>query len=195
MTPGGSRSYRYYRCLTRDKLGAEACASRPLPADAIETFVVERLHHLAADRAHAAELAKRMRARVATERQALAAQRAALPAQIGKLSAEAHSLATAVARVSGRAQRLAEERLHVTAAALDRAQTELKAVEVRLAGLDLATAEIEWVHDALANFPSLWELMTPDNRQRLVTALVEEVIVDEKKGDLQLKLACLSEAA
>jgi hypothetical protein len=83
----------------------------------------------------------------------------------------------------------------VTAAALDRAQTELKALEVRMAGLDLATAEIDWVQDALANFASLWELMTPDNRQRLVTALVDEVVVNEKKGDLQLKLACLSEAA
>ena len=47
MTPASTRKkgkeYRYYRCVTRDKQGKDACQGRPLPADAIEAFVVDRL--------------------------------------------------------------------------------------------------------------------------------------------------------
>ena len=46
-TPGSTKKkgkeYRYYRCVTRDKKGARACIERPLPAEAIEGFVVERI--------------------------------------------------------------------------------------------------------------------------------------------------------
>jgi DNA invertase Pin-like site-specific DNA recombinase len=194
MTPGGSRDYRYYRCITRDKLGTKACASRPLPAQAVEQFVVERLHALAADTEHTADLRDRMQARFAAERHALVAQRAALPPRIGKLSADAQALATTVARVSGRAQKVAEERLHATAAALDRAQAELQALEARLAALDLAVAEAEWVRESLSDFASLWELMTPANRQRLVGAIVDRVDVNEAAGEMTVKLAAMEAA-
>jgi len=39
----GGKEYRYYRCVTRDRLGTEACDARPLPAGAIEEFVVEQM--------------------------------------------------------------------------------------------------------------------------------------------------------
>jgi len=194
MTPGGSRAYRYYRCVTRDKLGAKACTSRPLPARAVEDFVVERLHGIAADKAQIAEIQERIRARFEAERGALSAQRAALPARIGKLSSDAQSLATTVARVSGRAQKVAEGRLHTTAAALERAQTELQALEVRLVSLKVAVAEAEWVRESLSDFASLWELMTPTNRQRLVGAIVDRVEVNESGGEMAIKLAAMEAA-
>ena len=195
MTPGGSRDYRYYRCITRDKLGTKACASRPLPAEAVESFVVERLHALAADKEHTADLGERLQARFASERHALVAERAALPGRIGKLSADAQALATAVARVSGKAQRVAEEKLGTTATALEKAQNELSALEAKLAALDAAVAEAEWVRESLADFASLWELMTPCNRQRLVGALIDRVEVNEAAGGIDLKLASLEDAA
>ncbi len=194
MTPGGSRTYRYYRCVTRDKLGTNACASRPLPAEAVEAFVVERLHALASDKEHTEELRRRMDARFATERQSLSAQRAGLPARIGKLSADAEALATTVARVSGRAGMGAEERLPTTAAALERAQAELQALGVRLAELTLAAAEADWVREALADFASLWELMTPANRLRLVGAIVDRVDINEGAGEIAVKLATMEAA-
>jgi hypothetical protein len=195
MTPGGSRAYRYYRCVTRDKLGSKACASRPLPAQAAEAFVVERLHAAAADKAHIAEIQEHMRARFAAEKQALSAQRTALPARIGKLSADTQALATTVARVSGRAQKVAEEKLHATAASLERAQAELRDAEGGLAALKVAVAEAEWVRDSLSDFASLWELMTPPNRQRLVAAIVDRVDVNEAAGQITVRLAAMEAAA
>jgi hypothetical protein len=44
-----NREYRYYRCSNRDRRGVDACAVGPLPAQAIEDFVVERVYDAFAD--------------------------------------------------------------------------------------------------------------------------------------------------
>ena len=195
MTPGGSRSYRYYRCVTRDKLGAEACTSKPLPAKAIEEYVVERLSGVAADPCRVDEIVRRMNERGAGERKALVAKRTALPSTIAKHAAEAHALLDTLGSLSGRAQRIAHERLEAVATAQDAAEKELNTIERKLAALELADAEIAWTGDALRDFAALWEITTPDNRQRLVTALVERVVVDEARNFIEVRLAMLDEAA
>jgi DNA invertase Pin-like site-specific DNA recombinase len=195
MTPGGSRGYRYYRCVTRDKQGKEACAARHLPAEAIESFVVERLRDMAANRSEADILVARMRERFKADAQALSAARAALPARIAKLAADASALLPTLGRLSGRARRLAEERFEAAANALEKAQGELALVEQKLVALKHADADAAWVAEALSDFGVLWDLMTPDNRQRLVSALVERVVVSEKDEDIQIRLSRLSEAA
>jgi hypothetical protein len=45
----------------------------------------------------------------------------------------------------------------------------------------------------LADFEALWEVLTPRNRQRLVRALVEEVVVNERAGEVTVRLAGLSQ--
>jgi site-specific DNA recombinase len=96
-TRKGRKEYRYYRCNRRDKEGREACPSSPLPADAIETYVIERLREVAGD---------------------------GVPA-------------------------------------------------------DTAGAKTSWVARCLADFDSIWDILTPQNRSRLVRAVVEAVEVDE----------------
>jgi len=96
-TRRGRTEYRYYRCIRRDKEGREACPSSPLPADAIEKYVIERLREVAAD---------------------------GIPAGAGE-------------------------------------------------------AKSSWVGRCLADFDSIWDVLTPQNRDRLVRAVVEAVEVDE----------------
>ena len=43
------QSYRYYRCVKKDKRGAAECASRPLPAAEIEELVAARARVVASD--------------------------------------------------------------------------------------------------------------------------------------------------
>jgi DNA invertase Pin-like site-specific DNA recombinase len=195
MTPGGSRGYRYYRCVSRDKGGAQACTARPLPARAIETFVVERLRELATDRTCTAELASRMRRRFESDTQALSAERAALPPRIAKLASETQTLLATIADLPSRARRLAEKRLEAAALALETAEAQLATVEQKQAALKIADADAAWVAEALGDFGGLWELMTPDNRQRLVSALVENVEVNEPRNEIRVRLARLGEAA
>jgi site-specific DNA recombinase len=43
-TKKSGKSYRFYRCSTRDKFGTDRCTGRPLPAGALEDFVVDATH-------------------------------------------------------------------------------------------------------------------------------------------------------
>ena len=51
-----------------------------------------------------------------------------------------------------------------------------------------AIAEFAPVLDALKKFPDVWAVMTPANRVRLMGALIEEVLVDEKKGEVTISM-------
>jgi hypothetical protein len=78
--------HRYYRCITRDKNGRKACASRPLTAGAIELFVVERLREAAAGGVLAADVERRLKALAEHRRSELLTERRDLPPVIAKLS-------------------------------------------------------------------------------------------------------------
>ena len=105
-TRRGRKEYRYYRCVRRDKEGKEACPSAPLPADAIETYVIERLREVAAD---------------------------GVPA-------------------------------------------------------GAAGSRTSWVARCLADFDSVWDILTPQNRSGLVRALVETVEIDESANRVRVCL-------
>ena len=101
ITPASTRKgrteYRYYRCIRKDREGREACPSSPLPAGAIETYVIERLREFAAKR----------------------------------------NLADAVENGTS------------------------------------------WVARCLADFDGVWDVLTPENRGRLLRAVIQSVEVDE----------------
>jgi hypothetical protein len=195
MTPAGSRTYRYYRCITRDKLGAGACSSKPLSADAIERFVLQRLRALASDERRASDLVSRVRMRLGADRKAATSERTALSAKVAKRSAEAQSLLGSLSTVSGRAHQAATQRFEAAAVAQQQAEKELAAVEKKLAAVDEADGDAVWIQGALRDFDTLWELMTPDNRQRLVAALLDGVEVNEAAHACDLRLSLLTEAA
>jgi site-specific DNA recombinase len=108
FTPASSRRgrtvYRYYRCLKRDKQGSQACPSSPLPADAIETYVIDRLREVAKE------------------------------------------------------------------------------------GAGMKKADTTWAGRCLADLDSVWDVLTPQNRGRLMRALVEEVDVDEPSNRVRVCL-------
>ena len=112
FTPASSRRgrtvYRYYRCLKRDKEGSQACPSSPLPADAIETYVIERLREVAKE------------------------------------------------------------------------------------GAGTKMADTTWAGRCLADLDSVWDVLTPQNRGRLMRALVEEVDVDEPSNKVRVCLTDLT---
>jgi site-specific DNA recombinase len=110
-TRRGRTEYRYYRCLTKDKEGREACTSSPLPADAIEAYVIERLREFAAE------------------------GNSALSVEIGN----------------------------------------------------------SWIERCLADFDSIWDVLTPENRGRLLRALVESVEIDEPANRVKVFIVDLSD--
>jgi len=178
----GSREYRYYRCSTRDKHGKKACPAKPLSAPAIEDFVADHLRQATESGALATDVTQRLHERAIHQRGILTAERRALPIRIAHLSAEGTSLAATLGSITGTARRLLEQRIEALGEELGCHENRLAEVERSLAALDQSEADAQWVAQALADFDAIWELMTTENRGRLIRALVEHVVVDEPSG-------------
>jgi DNA invertase Pin-like site-specific DNA recombinase len=196
-TPSSARSrgkrYRYYRCVTRDKVGTHACQARPLPAEAVEDFVVEQVRGIASQPEMLESVVTDLHDRIARERASLRTEQAALPTTIGQHREATQRLVDALDGVSGPGRAAVEERLNTAAQAQQQAEARLVEVEERLLLLDGAKADAEWVAQALGRFTDLWEVMTPENRQRLLNALVKGVRVDSGTGELAIELHDLGE--
>jgi len=190
-TTSGQVTYRYYRCVTRDKQGKEACPSAPLPAKAIEAYVIERLREATADGTLAADVTTVVRARVAARRNVLLTERNKLPPQIAALSLEVRRLADALTSATGPAWRHVEARLQDAAEELARGEARLAAAERELANLDAIEVEASWVAACLAEFHQIWDVLTPENRGRLLRAVIQRVEVDEPANQIKVFLADL----
>ena len=73
------------------------------------------------------------------------------------------------------------------------AMNHLLEIDRALARVELRLQEPSWLVRTLSEFEPLWEVFTPRNRQRLVKALVEDVIVDESEGKVRVRLADLGQ--
>jgi len=115
--------------------------------------------------------------------------RQGLPADVLRLRQESGALAEKVAGVTGAAVAVLEQRLTETSEALARTEEMLRQVDRGIALLAQAEVDARWVARSLANFESVWDVMTPENRGRLVRALVENVEVDGATGSVTVTLA------
>jgi DNA invertase Pin-like site-specific DNA recombinase len=192
MTPASTRKgkglWRYYRCSARDKHGSAVCHAKPLPANAIEAFVVERIAEATQDGSLATEVKKLLDARIEKKRADIAPLRAALPGRVADAAANTARYSEELLKFEGRARELVEKKLRAESERLVAAERQLADTERDLLDLHDASIEAEWVAGAIANFSKVWELMTPENRCRLLRALVVSVKVDEESGKVEIEL-------
>jgi len=191
-TTRGRTTYRYYRCIKRDKEGKEACPSSPLPARAIEDYVVERLREATADGTLAIDVTTNVKARVSQRRKDLATERQKLPPEVASLSAEAGRTVETMAGMTGTARRLIDDRLQQLGEQLSRCEARLAAAERELANLDAIEVEATWVAQCLADFGKVWNVLSPENRGRLLRAVIERVEVDEPANQVSVLITDLS---
>jgi site-specific DNA recombinase len=192
MTPAsaykGEREYRYYRCTKRDREGRSACPTRPLSAQAVEAFVVERLRKIAADEKLVSRVTSAIEARITAMQDKLERERRELPPEVGRLSSETKSLVSSLAEMTEAGRKAVSMRLDQVAQAMALAQERLGAVEARLEQLGRVRVEAAWTAKTLAALDRLWETLNEDNRARLVRCLVERVVVNEGANALRIEL-------
>ena len=195
MTPAstrkGNRTYRFYRCVTRDKMGKDACVARPLPAAEIERYVVEQLSKAGATERFGVEVTKGLDERLAAERDALGAESSRLAGPIARLEAESKQLLETVALLTGPAKQQAEAKLQDTCRELDEVRGRAREVERQRAVLRDTEIRVAWVTQILRDFDELWAVMTPENRRRLLAAAVQSVVVHEKDSTMRITFADL----
>jgi hypothetical protein len=192
MTPASTRKgkghWRYYRCSGRDKHGKAVCQAKPLPAGAIEAFVVEKIAEATQDGSLAAEVKTLLDARIKKKRADIAELRSKLPGLVADAAANAARYSEDLVKFDGRARELIEKKLRAEADRLAAAERQLADTERDLLDLHDASIEADWVAGAIANFSKVWELMTPENRCRLLRALVVSVKVYEDSGRVEIVL-------
>jgi len=190
-TRKGGREYRYYRCVTQDKHGRKSCPGRPLPAEALEEFVIDKVREVAADERLVAELFGRLQQRIEERREPLKTERQKLPSRIASLSAEAKRLAEDMGRADGPARNHLDTRLREVGDDIEREEARLREVERTLAQIDCIELDARWVADTLAQFDAAWDMLSHENRGRLVRAIIQKVDVDEPNGTIAATVADL----
>ena len=135
-----------------------------------------------------------MKQRVAERRSAIATERRRLPSEVALLSAEAQRLVDSMSGVAGTARRLVEERLQQVGEQLARCEAQLATAEREIVNLDTLEVEVGWVADCLSDFDGVWDVLTPENRGRLLHAIVERVEVNEPKNQVSVFIADFSTA-
>ena len=115
--------------------------------------------------------------------------RAELPAKIAAAADQAERLSEQAMRLKGRARELVEAQLVVESDRLLAAEKQLTSVNCDLEELAAERAVTDWVIDALRNFGRVWDMLTPENKGRLLRILVAQVRVDEEKGVIEVEMA------
>lgn len=194
MSPGsGGKSggrYRYYRCVGREK-GRDDCTARPLPAEAIETFVMDRLQEIARAGQVTAELAAYASELVTSERATVATRAAEYPPQIAALSTQGAVLADRMMTASPGARSILEKQLEKTGAELDTLQGELGALTARLATIDAVASEAQWIGAQLATVAEGWANLSDETRGHVIRAMVRSVNVNEASNAIAIVFAPL----
>jgi hypothetical protein len=177
--------------VTRDKRGKKACPARQIPAGAIEDFVVERLREVTADGNLTRDVQQALHKRVQGQREAMETEHRALPKEIARLSAEGRTLVETLGQARDAAHRLLEERIEDIGDQLATHERRIEELDRALALLERAEVETSWVAEMLTQFDMVWEIMTLENRARLVRAIVQRVEVDEESGQVTAVLVDL----
>jgi hypothetical protein len=186
--PSSGKTHRYYRCSTRDKYGTGKCAAKPLPAAAIEEFVVARISERAADGMLAKRVEKHLETLTAGKGEDFGKLRAELAVRIAESSSTASKLTEEVVRLDGRARELVEQKLQVEADRLQANEQQLRDLERDAAELEIARKDHAWFVAALRDFAKVWVNMSPENQGRFLRALIDQVVVDEDKGTCRVEL-------
>ncbi|MDA7980934.1 MAG: recombinase family protein [Pirellulales bacterium] len=176
-TSKGTKRYRYYTCTRATRQGWANCPSPSIPAGEMEQFVVEQIQAIGQDPVvvAATEAASRQQTEEVTER--LSAERVALECQRRADEAElGHVLAN-----GADAERLAEisDRMRKTEARLAEIRTELNE-------LDNSAISEAAIAEALGDFTSLWEVLTPHERARVMELLIQQITYDGEEESVSI---------
>lgn len=186
LTPATTRKrrsrFRYYRCASRDRHGAAACALAPVRADDLERLVIDQLRRAVADRELRAQVVDEADRQLTERRADLLHERGSLPALLSMHTRRAEEHAGAYDAASGDERTEVERALAEELAAAARVERRIVEVDAAIREVDRATADQAWVSETLLAFEPVWEALLPAERSRLLELLVERAAVQSDRS-------------
>ncbi|MCA3012929.1 MAG: hypothetical protein INH41_11075 [Myxococcaceae bacterium] len=125
----------------------------------------------------------------------LEAVKQAAPQLVAAHSVRASKLIEELSSLDGKAREAVSERLTAETAQLEAAERSLTDAERGLVEVLAVIEEFTPVLETLDDFREAWAIMTPENRVRLMAALIEDVRVDEKAGSVRITMIDFAGAA
>jgi len=190
MTPASARTrgreYRYYRCSTRDRRGKRTCSTGLRPAAPLEAAAVEHIRALSADPRRIEKMTGSTHALIARQLSRFEQERTSLPGAIAKLSADTQRLVDALPGVATDERDAAIARIERSSERVEARQSRLREVEIAVATSARATRDIAWIAAALTRFDREWHRMPPSGRARLAGALIADVVVRGRSGEIAI---------
>ena len=179
--------YRYYKCCTAIKRGADACPGRSIPANQIESMIVDQIREIAKDTVLLDEVDNQVSLDLTEEIDELKTQMRQLDKQIKRDMAELARLEKSESRAEVTVDRISElqKRMRVSTTDRDSIKQEIN--------------KASRIHDGvihprvLQDFDSVWASMPTQDRCLLVSMVVERI--DFNPDDDGLSVTISSEAA
>lgn len=185
----GNRRYRYYVCTNAQKNGWSACPAPSISAPKIEQFVIEEVRRYGENPAIVAATSANSRRLADDGVKRLVADQTALKRQRVADERELVSLATANLEDAERIARMA-----VVQDRINRAIAAIQAIANQLAKAKMVQPEDLEVAEKLANFDELWETMSPKERVKIVSLLVQRVEYDAANESVEITFHEIGEA-
>jgi len=167
---GGSKRYRYYVCGRAQKEGWSKCPAPSLPADELESFVIDELRSLGQDSGLVRDAVLAAQANLRERLGSLETDREALADEVSTARAELREIVLEGRERNGSAAVAAELRERIRD--LDARGRRLDA---RLASMRDRVIEEDELVGALEAFDPLWEQLNTKERERLMRLLVKRV--------------------
>lgn len=201
MTPNwtrsGSRTYRYYTCRAAQERGEGACPARSIPADAVESFVIDQMRRIGSDPAVQEETLRQALAQVKAESRGLRAESKRLHRDRDALRPEVERLVATLSRTEGAAAEAVAAELNATQERLTTVETRLREIAMAQAALEGQVVDPAALTRALVDFDEIWSVLLVPERERVLRLVVDRIGLDATTGTMSIdwRLAGFAELA
>lgn len=169
-------TYRYYCCHVRQSMGKKRCSSEMLPAEQVETFVLDKVRGTLADPALVAMVFDVARAHGEEQLRDLEARRSLVVADLDG------SERVLRGKPNGRPAKPKPE----SAERHEELTEHLRGIERQISDARARLVTRAGVHDCLEKFESVWAVMSPAEKNRLLGLLIERAEFDSEAGEISL---------
>ncbi|MCC6228458.1 MAG: recombinase family protein [Phycisphaerales bacterium] len=170
------RRYRYYVCIHAQKRGWRACPGPSLPAEELESFVVDRMREVCGDESLLQQSVLRAQEQLREDLDAANDERDGVARDLTQ-ARQALSKATTQGDNAGAGEH------RETVRELERRQRQLEAT---IGAMEDQVIDPDELAGAMEAFDPLWASLTVEERERLVRLMVREVAYDAQNESLSV---------
>ena len=189
--------YRYYRCSSSERKGADSCPTKQIQADEVERFVVDRIRCIGADPDLQQETFRQALEQVKAERRGLKAETKRLNRDLRAARQEANKLVSTLAETNGAAADAVRQKLEETQTHIQSMEIRLGEIQQKQSHLDAQNIDPDDLGRALEAFDPIWDVLLTPEKERVLGLLIDSVTYHggTQEMNIDFKLAGIAELA